>query len=415
MLTFDALKEAVRRDAAIRGRATLQPVGGPGDKVFPPTHAVDERRLRQEERVGAKYARETRRIGDHTVECVLLDSVQSQANRMEEALGSLWRDKVIPLPVIVVDFADKFPDLGAISSLTAPHRIADALLRDCLLDGTLFRRSPLGRSFTDASIRNAASLFHVCPTALVFGLWDSTGPRGGLGFKLARNLTSEIVAIDVAMGTRSESRIDPAGILKKPITVYKAESNEEQWTVDEARAKKDDGKPVPYGKKDKAGTATAINHSNIPPTLGVLAGGITFQHAIHTVVLSLAGVRRLSVGSPDDDAAIHTVIAALGLLAATASTDRGYDLRSRCQLAPEPGKALSFERIAKDGTASPFSLDLAAAKMLYLQAVEALPNHLRWKNGPGEPLAQLTPTPKLVRLIEESRKLAVAGESEDED
>lgn len=209
MLTLDQLKNAVENDAAIRGRARLQPAGGPGEKLFPPTHSVD----RNERRPGAKYARERRRIpsedpsknGDDEHDVVLLDSVQSQANRMEEALQHLWRDKRIALPVVVVDFGDKFPDLRGISSLTAPHRISDALLRDSLLGTTLFRHSELGKSFTDATPQAAAPLFRVCPTALVFGLWDSTGPKGGLGFKLGRNLISEIVGIDAVYGVRTST------------------------------------------------------------------------------------------------------------------------------------------------------------------------------------------------------------------
>ena len=76
-LTFDVLKEAVSGTAAaFRSRTTLQPAGGEGAKVFPPTYA------------GAVYATEKRRLPGHDqpVDCVLLDSVQSQANRMEEAL-----------------------------------------------------------------------------------------------------------------------------------------------------------------------------------------------------------------------------------------------------------------------------------------------------------------------------------------
>jgi len=38
-LTIDMLRDAVEDDAAIRYRARLQPAGGPGDKVFPPTYA----------------------------------------------------------------------------------------------------------------------------------------------------------------------------------------------------------------------------------------------------------------------------------------------------------------------------------------------------------------------------------------
>ena len=172
----------MERDAvAIRGTAMLEPAGGPGDKVFPPTHSVADRRA------STRYASEKRRIDGREVECVLLDSVQSQANRMEEGLQELWENKKIALPVISVDFSSAAPDIGAVTSLTAPHRVADALLRDCLIDGTLFRLSEIGRSFTDATPKNAAPLFKVCPTGLVFGLWDSTGPKGGLGSKFARS------------------------------------------------------------------------------------------------------------------------------------------------------------------------------------------------------------------------------------
>jgi CRISPR-associated protein Csb1 len=70
-LTFDDLKAAVSGGAAaFRCRRRLQPGGGEGDKVFPPTFA------------GAVYAVEQRRIAgrEQPVTCVLLDSVQSQAN-----------------------------------------------------------------------------------------------------------------------------------------------------------------------------------------------------------------------------------------------------------------------------------------------------------------------------------------------
>src|SRR5579885_371426 len=200
-LNLEELKKFVSGDTvAIRGTATLEPAGGPGDKVFPPTHAVEE----NNKKPGAKYAFEKRRINGQEVECVLIDSVQSQANRMEEALEALWAEKKIALPVISVDFSKVAPEVGRVTSLTAPHRIADALLRDSLLNGQLFRLSDIGESFTDASAKNASALFRVCPTGLVFGLWDSTGPKGGLGAKFQRALVSEIIGINAAPGSRSE-------------------------------------------------------------------------------------------------------------------------------------------------------------------------------------------------------------------
>ncbi|HWB30686.1 MAG TPA: type I-U CRISPR-associated protein Cas7, partial [Vicinamibacterales bacterium] len=73
-LSLEELRKLVDGNAvAIRGRATLEPAGGPGDKIFPPTHAVEDKNKKPEP--GAKYALETRRIDGHDVECVLIDSV----------------------------------------------------------------------------------------------------------------------------------------------------------------------------------------------------------------------------------------------------------------------------------------------------------------------------------------------------
>jgi CRISPR-associated protein Csb1 len=52
-LSFDALCNAVKGAAAIRIVTKLEPAGGPGDKVFPPTYE------------GGQYAMELRRVGDH--------------------------------------------------------------------------------------------------------------------------------------------------------------------------------------------------------------------------------------------------------------------------------------------------------------------------------------------------------------
>src|SRR5437763_7884681 len=80
-LTFDQLRAAVTGSAAaFRLVQHLQPAGGPSDKVFPPTYA------------GAVYAVEQRRVGNETIDVVLLDSVQSQANRLELALQQAYDD-----------------------------------------------------------------------------------------------------------------------------------------------------------------------------------------------------------------------------------------------------------------------------------------------------------------------------------
>lgn len=422
-LTLDFLRQLVERDAvAIRGKAILEPAGGPGDKVFPPTHSVDERRA------VTRYASERRRLDGHEVECVLLDSVQSQANRMEEALQEIWSNKKIALPVITVDFSGAAPDVGVVTSLTAPHRVADALLRDSLINGTLFRLSEIGRSFTDATAKNAASLFKVCPTGLVFGLWDSTGPKGGLGSKFARALTSEIVGVGATFGVKTASRIDPASIVTSagPVLVARepGPDGKPTWTLDVMAAKplEEDTPPKDesdidavekWGKKEKAGKPTSINHSNIPPSIDMIAGGVTIDYAVHTIVLSLAALRKLSFGDGDIEA--RTVLAALGLLAVLAAESRGHDLRSRCLLVPREGKALTLQVVHRDGKADDLSLDLEGAIKLFNAAVGALPESLRFSNTPGEPLAMLTPSPKLVVLVQKSRELAATGAEVEEE
>jgi len=399
-LDLKSLTELVLGDAvAIRGIATLVPAGGPSDKVFPPSHSVDK----NERRPGAKYAFEKRRIDGRDVDCVLIDSVQSQANRMEEALQALWADGRITLPVIAVDFSASAPDVGIVTSLSAPHRIADALLRDSLIDRTLFRLSEIGRSFTDATAKNAASLFKVCPTGLVFGLWDSTGPKGGLGSKFARALVSEIVGVGATVGVKTSSRIDPTGIVTKAAVVLEAADPNERWTHDPALAKQEKGKAVTLGD----GRVSEVNHSNIPPSIDGLAGGVTIDHASHTVVLSLAALRKLRFGGGDNEA--RTVLAALGLLAILAAESRGHDLRSRCLLVPREGKALALEAVRRDGKTVRLSLDLEGSIILFNEAVAALPKALRFSTKPGEPLATLTPSPKLVHLVKKSRELAATG------
>ncbi len=401
-LNIEQLKQFVVGDAvAIRGTATLEPAGGSGDKIFPPTHAVDDKKKPEP---GAKYAFEDRRIGGQNVRCVLLASVQDQANRMEEALQTLWDEKKITLPVVSVDFSSVAPEVGRVTSLTAPHRIADALLRDSLLDGNLFRLSDIGKSFTDASTRNATALFKVCPTGLVFGLWDSTGPKGGLGAKFQRALVSEIVGINAVHGSKTASRIDPATTGKTDQDLYKAANSDEMWTLDPAQALTEAGGPIKVGKKEKAGKPSAVVLGNIAPSIDSVAGGVTIDEARHTVVLSLASLRRLGFLTGAEEA--RTVLAALGLLAVFAAESRGHDLRSRCLLVPKMGSALKLEAVARDGSTTPVNLNLAGAIALYNEAVGKLPDAIKFGKPAGEALAELQPSPKLADLVRKSRELA---------
>ncbi len=393
-LTLDVLKQAVAGSAAAFRRVVeLQPAGGEGDKVFPSTYE------------GGKYATEKRRINGEIVDCVLLDSVQSQANRMELALLDAWQRKAVAMPMVVVDFSQTTAsEVGRITSLETPHRIVDAIVRDSLLDKELFRKSELGKRLDNVSNRNALALFELCPPALIFGMWDSTGPRGGLGAKFARAMTSEIIGIGAVQGVKTSSRIDPLQIMKKAAILYQAPDND--WTLDEKKAVKESGKPMLIGKKDakERGTPAQAIHGNIPPTIA--DGGVTLQKAVQTTVLSLPALRRLyfTADGAENNAA-RVVLAALGLCAATLAGEQGYDLRSRCQLVPTA--AFAWELLGKPGEAA-ISYALSgdeAIEILKGAATEAKNAGLPWNEKP----ITLTPKNDLADLVKRSHELAATS------
>jgi len=381
VLEYDRLKDAVKGSAAaFRCRRRLQPAGGEGDKVFPPTFA------------GAVYAIEQRRVPDHegSVTCVLLDSVQSQANRMELALQEAIDGGKIAMPLLVVDFSEHYdPKLdkdaadkagklidavGKVTSLQVPHRLADAILRDSDLDGVAFRKSDRGRALNQVSLANATPLLELCPTALVFGMWDSTGPKGGLGPKFERAMVSEIVGV----GAEWQEDYRGRGVRRDPLEIRAAvkvkKSADTSWTVAAADAK---GKDIV--------APSSVNHSSVP--FDSKNSGVTIEYAEQTTTLSLICLRRLRFpinGAPNaaTDAAARTVLTALGLAAATLAFESGMGLRSRCLLWPDG--PMEWELLERPGaTAAKFSLTGDAAIKLLNDAIASAETvKLPWAKKP---------------------------------
>jgi CRISPR-associated protein Csb1 len=459
-LSLELLARAVRGSAAaVRLRVKLQPAGGAGTKVFPPTYA------------SGVYATEKRLIEGQPVECVLLDSVQSQANRLEQALLQAYRDGKMKFPLIAVKFPPDVPGVGddnEVTTLDAPHRIFDAILRDSEQDKKPFRAqlkaggakdkskfiSPEGQSIELANARYASPLLELCPTALVFGAWDSTGAAGGLGNKFARAVVSEIVGVRAVYGVRTASRIDPLGITGGKIY---ADANGD-WTVDEVKDEKGE-KDVLFARKDGSkdkGKPSEINHSNITPDIvryddanantpdimrgaevsvgyslntedgefsqrghfrttetsirkgDIRPGGVTVAYAEQTTVLSLAALRRLrfpvkpgEASNAEADVAARTVLAALALAAVAHQMDPpDYFLRSNCQLVLESDPV--FELVVTASNTQSFTLTADAADKLFAEAVAKMKTHrLPWRQDK----IVLTPKKALVDLVKRSRDL----------
>jgi CRISPR-associated protein Csb1 len=411
-LTFERLHAAVAGTAtAVRSVTRLVPAGGRGDKVFPPT-------FKHPDTDASTYALETRRLGKREVPAVLLDSAASQANRMEEALLRAFERGACDLPVLSVTVPRVGSTPTRVTALDAPHRVCDAIFRDSRLDGKPFRESAVGKQIAQARMDNATALFRFCPTALVFGFWDSQSESGIHGANVARALVSEIVGLDVVPGRRTSSRVDPLAISSSAAKVYKSDT--EMWTLDEKAAAKEKGKPVLYGKKSKAGKPSAINHGNVTPSVSgdEEPGGVTIARAVQTTVLGLPQLRRLRFpdpetgqSTPERDAAARTVLAALALYAVELQQEDGYFLRSRCHLVPRaPARKVLVGATAQDS--APFTLTAQGARELFEEACkQARKFGLGWKGG----LLELQPSDKLVELVRRSDEKVRAEGGEDND
>jgi CRISPR-associated protein Csb1 len=287
---------------------------------------------------------------------------------------------------VLVDFAGRrgpngqeLGDIGAITSLDAPHRIFDAIVRDSDLNGTKFTDTDEYKQLLLARTTNALQVFRLSPTSLVFGVWNSTGEGGGVGAKFARCIVSEIVGVGAAEGQKAAVRIDPLGIR----ATVKVVGGPLDWSI------------ATGAKGEKNARPSEINHS-------------TIDYALHTAVITCAGLRRLKFPG-FDQAAAQTVLAALALVALTEQDLAGYPLRSRCDLIGS-GKA-PFEIVRFDGSTEEFELDANGAASLLREAVAAATaSGLPWDKSP----IRLTPQHRLVELVALSRAKALAGESEGE-
>lgn len=376
--------------AALRSITTLQPVEGEGGKVFPATYS------------GGKYAYEKRRLcgedgNEHEVECVLLNSVQSEANHAELALLQAVERGQIRLPLIEVDFSEANgklkKDLPNLTSLEVPHRLADAILRDSLIaDGTRFSKSSYAAKWGRANLWNATAIYELCPTALVFGMWGSPDKPGGLGAKFERAYISEIVGVDaLIVDQRSGFRVDPLGASSK-VPVIQTGDGGFQLAGDEA---KNTLRP------------SKLNHGNI--VFESSNGGIRCRFAEQTTVVSFGALRKLRFpaggqNSVERDDAARTVLAAIGICAGVLTSERGTSLRSRCSLRPVAPRV--WEMLNQPG-AEPKTYTIggeAAIELLNAAISSAKDAGLTWM----EQKLVLKPAPELVELVRRSQEVSAA-------
>lgn len=161
----------------------LLPAAGKDVPFFPPTFAAP-----QEDKEWTGYNIDELPDGKNTC---LLDSVPSQANRMEAIFHKRRYASLVPHVLIDIEEAHTTVNL-----LDVGHRAADALVR--FSEAAL----PLNEAFKRIRHNNDyEALARIAPTSILFGCWDSRGT----GVKLQRIIGAEIRAYNVRLLHRSST------------------------------------------------------------------------------------------------------------------------------------------------------------------------------------------------------------------
>jgi CRISPR-associated protein Csb1 len=254
------------------------------DIVFPPSYAHPSEKPDDP----PVYNIDSLDPADPSKNVCVLDSIPSQANRMEPLFGMPEHAHLVPqYSVKIID------DAPPVSILSVGHRLADALFRGTTL------RDEIVTAFKQYSRGNACPIARLGPTSLVFGVWDSRGT----GIKVPRLINSIVRASNVSPLKRSAQYSPPI-------------KYEQEGLIPAGL----DGKPSDHGLADVPSTHTL--------------GGVQIHGEIRRdFSLNLATLRTLKGTNDDETKSLQRYILGLALLAFTAAQDS--TLRQGCQLLPK--------------------------------------------------------------------------------
>lgn len=261
----------------------------------------------------------------------LIDSVGSQANRLEPAFKSESGHELANF-VPQVDIVLRVEDCGKCDVCTKEkrkkadkcenpwkekrslfelaHRAADAVVQS----------SPSLLPTVEAAFAelrktgNAAALATVAPTSLVFGCWDS---RGGSGEKRPRLVRSIVRAWDV----------DELHAAAQFNSVWKSLHEEDQQSLEEAAKKINKSKPNEPLSKKGLKDAPATTYKDGRRVLGgIVVRGVIERH----VTINLVALRGIVGADEKESESLRKYLLSLSLL--TATTDIDLFLREGCNL-----------------------------------------------------------------------------------
>ncbi len=282
--------------AALVLREHLTPVEGEDGILFPPTFAASEDKV-----FGGGYNIDS--LGGDKNVC-LIDSVGSQANRIEPMFAAEPYAKLVPQIII---------EAGAreVNLLEAGHRAGDAIVRCSEL------QADLQAAFKDLQRGDAQRLAAIAPTSLVFGVWDSRDTQA----KSPRLLAASIRAYDVRKLTRSAQY--------NPAVDYVAEGVLEDT---------DDKKSLDlYSKRGFRHVPASASHGGV-----IATSGIRREATLH-----LAALRLLRASTPEATRDLRRYLLGLALTAFTRPAV-GY-LRQGCNLVLHETKRPEATVVFSDG------------------------------------------------------------------
>jgi CRISPR-associated protein Csb1 len=347
----------INDDVAISAQIDLAPISGfDFNKIMPPTYLVKDQTN--------EYHIEHRLFAGVNREVVVLDSIASCANRCEEAAH---RAKMNGLPL--ADLIVKVKTLGTEEepyyyyTSQMPHRIFDAAIRDCTLNGEDFDKTEIGkRLFGSSKPRALRAMFEHNPLSLIYGGWCSN-VANNRGVKWARVVKSEVVGCVVSRTISASSKIDPLGIESAAYIDFDKKAPVD-WKFGEGEKKK---------KKDgekSENNPSCIGFGNIAPKLNRDTGGVSVDVIKDLFTFSVHSTYRYVTGNEEEDRHVRASLVCLGLYLQLLKSQI-YDLRSNCVLRKVDSNIPFYWDTLPEKEA--FELSVQDAKELYLESLTHLP------------------------------------------
>lgn len=338
-------------DALKPGNATtltsvteLEPAAGPHVAIAPARYTS----TRTKDPV---YAYEDRFVNGERVTTVLIDSKSSQANRVEEALAMAINDGhpiLSKMPRVEVSY-EMDGQTKVFSDLDLPHRLFDAHIRAGLVGEVPVTEYPEYVAARNSSPSDAWDIFHLSPTTVLFGGWDSH--RRSRQGRYPSVLVGEIIGVLADQDSETPREARHSGARIDPVAMGLNMSVAQMVDIVE-RQQGELGKNVTDKLAKKTLKASELGFGAIPPSTGVISG-IATKRIIRSHVLSFPLLRRLRFGKGVvGDTAIRALLAAV-LLNGLARSDSELHLRANTHLTeaafPEVGLTLrGGERLAFD-------------------------------------------------------------------